>query len=150
FWLQILRRKASCGFSVNYRGIEFTYVPASKATPQQTRMVAAQRRRSTFSCRKILAASALVTKVREAAAGTTRLTSAHESANSSVKNATNINATATQISRLLAMRRITLQAPALRQSSMGLPICFMARDMRQSPAVEANTIEQVDDQVERG
>src|SRR5207245_11148254 len=105
----------------------------------ETSMVAAQRRRSTFSCRKILAASALVTKVREAAAGTTRLTSAQESANSSVKNATDINATATQMSRLLAMRRITLQTPALRQSSIGLPICFMARDMRESKVVEAHT-----------
>src|ERR1700722_1947488 len=46
---------------------------AKKYTPMQTRMAAVQRRRSTFSFRKIFAAMALVTSVSEAEAGATRL-----------------------------------------------------------------------------
>src|SRR5580700_4255102 len=56
-------------------------------TPQHTKMVANQRRRSTFSCRKNLAASALVTKVSAADAGPTTLRSAHESPTRLLKNA---------------------------------------------------------------
>ena len=93
---------------------------------------------------------ASILEVNEAAAGTTKLTSAQERANSSVKNATAIKPTATHISTLRAMVRITDQTPALRQSSSGLPICFMARDMRQSPAVEAKTSKAIDSQVYRG
>src|ERR1700733_12917683 len=53
--------------------------PASRATPAATRSAAIQRRRSTFSCRKIFAAKALPTKVSEAEAGATTLNGPHDS-----------------------------------------------------------------------
>ncbi len=56
--------------------------PASSATPAATHRAAIQRRRSTRSCRKILAPTALAMNVREAEAGATRLTSPQESPNS--------------------------------------------------------------------
>ena len=52
----------------------------SSSTPRHTKAAAAQRRRSTFSCRRNFAAAAFVTNVSEAEAGATRLTSACESA----------------------------------------------------------------------
>src|SRR5580692_8703139 len=67
--------------------------PASSATPPATSTAAIQRRRSTFSCRKIFAANAFPMKVNDAAAGATRLTSPHDKENSSPKNAAAIPAT---------------------------------------------------------
>ena len=64
--------------------------PASSATPPATSMAAIHRRRSTFSCRKIFAANALPMNVSDAAAGATKLTSPHDSANSRLKKATAI------------------------------------------------------------
>ena len=61
---------------------------AISRTPAATKRAANQRRRSTFSLRKMRAAIALVTKVSAAAAGATRLTSAQESPTSRLKTPT--------------------------------------------------------------
>ena len=55
---------------------EINHQCLSNATPQHTNTAANQRLRSTFSCRTHPAATALLTKVREPAAGAIRLTSA--------------------------------------------------------------------------
>ena len=57
-----------------------TMLYANRNTPAATNRAAIQRRRSTFSWRNIPAANALATKVREAAAGPTKLTSFQERA----------------------------------------------------------------------
>ncbi len=66
---------------------------ATRATPAATRSAASQRLLSTRSCRNNFATIALAMNVSEADAGATKLTSAHESANSSEKNAHAMKAT---------------------------------------------------------
>src|SRR5947209_20583829 len=95
---------------------------ANRATPQQTKSAAPQRRPSTFSCRKSFAASALVTKESEAAAGTTRLTSAQERANSKVKKAKAIKPTAIATLGLKTTRRATTKIPSRRRKAERSPI----------------------------
>ena len=73
-----MQRSLSAAFSRNAQN-------ASRATPTQTKRAAVQRRRSTFSWRKNFAARALVTKVRDVAAGPMRLRSRWLKANSKEK-----------------------------------------------------------------
>src|ERR1700733_14179290 len=65
----------------------------NNATPQQTNTAANQRRRSTFSCSSHLAATALLTKVSDPAAGAIRLTSAWLRENSKEKKLSAMKAT---------------------------------------------------------
>src|SRR5258708_3642259 len=69
-----------------YYGLARSYL--SKATPTQTRTAAIQRRWSTASFRKILAIIALTTKVMDAEAGATKLSSPQERAVSRLKKPT--------------------------------------------------------------
>src|ERR1700748_3022405 len=65
----------------------------SNATPQQTNTAANHRRRSTFSCSTHFAATALLTKVSDPAAGAIRLTSAWLRENNNEKKLRAIKAT---------------------------------------------------------
>src|SRR5580693_10369226 len=85
--------------------------PASSATPAATSDAAIHRRRSTRSCKKIFAATALPIKVREAAAGATRLTSPQESANSKLKKATAMAVTPSRKLGFPSVREITVPRP---------------------------------------
>src|SRR5579872_562249 len=112
----------------------------SRTTPQQTRMVATQRRRSTFSCRKYLAAKALATNVRAADAGPTRLRSAQESPTRLLKNAIAMKKTPAKSTQLEMTRAITETSPWRRRRSPRSPMRRMASATRTSPAAAAATV----------
>src|SRR4051812_41743320 len=95
---------------------------ASNATPAATKTAAIQRRLSTFSWRNHFADRALPTKVSDAAAAATRLTSAHESANKKLKNATAMQQIASAKIGLESTRRTTASKPLSRRMMLTSPI----------------------------
>src|SRR5579863_130891 len=123
------------------------HYPASSATPPATSAAAIHRRRSTFSCRKILAANALPIKVSDAAAGATRLTSPHDNENSRLKNATAIAATPRKKFAFDRIRPTTVSTPERFSNACTSPTCFMARAIRMSPTTEKNTTIRIPPQV---
>ena len=114
--------------------------PANRKTPAATKTAAVQRRRSTFSCRNSLAAKAFATKVRDAEAGPTMLTSPHERAKSRLKKLRAMKAMPSIRDGVRSTRRMVCPRPLCLRSAPRSPTCFMARARRQSPVVEVTTI----------
>src|SRR5258708_978949 len=84
---------------------------ASKATPTHTSAAEIQRRRSTSSLRKTLAATALQIKVRDAEDGATRLASPQESAVNRLKKPSVMQLRATRNVPSLKTRTMTSNRP---------------------------------------
>src|SRR5580698_1600840 len=105
----------------------------------QTRKADIQRRRSTFSFRKILPAIALVTRVREADAGATRLRFRWFRAKSRAKKARARKLTPAKKSGQVRTARMAPFRPEWARISSRSPMDFMAAAVRTSPAVELRT-----------
>src|SRR5581483_3754405 len=113
---------------------------ASSATPPATNAAAIHRRPSTRSCRKMRAATALVTNVSDAEAGTTSDTSPHDSASNRLKYPMARNPTPIQKRALLTTARAAPSTPRARVISPMSPTCCIAPAIRISPAVEESTM----------
>src|SRR5882724_7146207 len=113
---------------------------ASSATPTHTSAAEIQRRRSTSSLRKTLAATALQTNVKDAEEGATRLASPQESAVSRLKKPSVMQPSATRNVPSLKTRMITASSPLRSRNSARSPMPFMELESRTSPALEKTTI----------
>src|SRR5271157_2254094 len=109
----------------------------------QTNTAAVQRRRSTFSLRKILPAIALVTSVSEAEAGATRLRLRWFRANSKEKKARARNPTPKKKSGQVRTARMAPFMPERARIWSRSPMDFMAVAVSTSPAVEQRTTEAI-------
>src|SRR6202021_1712967 len=78
--------------------------------------------------------------VSDAAAGATRLTSPHDSANSRLKKATAIAATPRKKFELPSTLPSTVHRPERSHRSCTSPTCFMARARSTSPTTDADAI----------
>src|ERR1700679_1907523 len=105
----------------------------------QTRNAEIQRRRSTFSLRKILPAMALVTRVRDAEAGATRLRLRWFRAKSRAKKARARKLTPAKKSGQVRTARMAPLRPEWARISSRSPMDFMAAAVRTSPVVELST-----------
>src|SRR5260370_2278970 len=112
----------------------------SRATPSQTRAAAIQRRWSTAFFRKILAIIALTTKVMDAEAGATKLSSPQERAVSRLKKPTEKQQRASRKRFSVNTRTITASTLRLARSWSRSPIRFMALESKTSPPLEPSTI----------
>src|ERR1035438_6608254 len=106
----------------------------------QTSTAAVQRRRSTFSLRKILPAMALVTRVSEAEAGATRLRLRWFKARSREKKARARKPTPKKKSGQVRTARMAPLRPERARISSRSPMDFMAAAVSTSPAVEQRTM----------
>src|ERR1039458_7559403 len=106
----------------------------------QTRMAAVQRRRSTFSFRKILPAMALVTRVSDAEAGATRLRLRWFKAKSNEKKARARKLTPAKKSGQVRMARMAPFMPEWARISSRSPTDFMAAAVSTSPVVDKSTM----------
>ena len=106
----------------------------------QMRAAADQRRRSTFSLRKNLAAMELVMTVSEAAAGPTSERLRWLRAKSSEKKARARKKTPAKKSGQVRTARMAPERPEWARISSRSPIDFIAAAVRTSPAVDARTI----------
>src|SRR5450631_575853 len=98
------------------------------------------RRRSSGSCRKNFAATALLTNVRDADAGATRLTLALLTANSSEKKLSAMQITPTTKRTLPTTARIAPSRPDFAFTTSRSPILRMAEAVSTSPAVAVSTM----------
>ena len=89
----------------------------------------------------------MVTKVKEAVAGTTRLRSAHDKLTRSVKNPTAKKNNAASMSGFSIAALMTASTPFVRRSRPRSPTCFMARASRMSPTVVDSTMITIVDHV---
>jgi len=116
----------------------------------QMRAAAVQRRWSTFSLRKSLAAIELVMTVRDAAAGPTSERLRWLRAKSSEKKERARKKTPAKKSGQVRTARMAPGRPDWARMSSRSPMDFMAAAVRTSPAVEVRTTEAIMDAAARG